>query len=342
MAAGFKQATVNAASVPATQTNFPSYVDLSRIGITTLAEAQSVRVYADSGKTTEWAREIVSVSQMWVKVPSLTSTVTIYVDWDGVRADYAVTDTYGRNNVWTGYTGVWHLDDSSGAAATSSTGSNNLNDNGTVGSGAGQIQNGRSFDGVNDFLQATGNLIDPTTFTVLLWTKRSVEISSGQQNMTSGSNTTTDRAYDIAYDFNGGTRRINYRMLFKGVAFYATTHTVTLGTTNNHFICMKHASSLITGYYNGASTGTIATSGSPSGLVNAAITIGAYFDTDSGAESEYYNGIIDEVQLTTTALSDNWITTSYNNQNAESTFWGTWTTVGGGGNTTNFFHLMTA
>ena len=47
MASGFKQATVNAADVPASQTDFPSYVDLSRLGITTLAEAQSVRVYAD-------------------------------------------------------------------------------------------------------------------------------------------------------------------------------------------------------------------------------------------------------------------------------------------------------
>ena len=99
MAAGFKLATVNSARVPSTQTNFPAYVDLSRLGITTLAEAQSVRVYADSSKTTEWAREIVSATEMHVKVPSLTSTVTMYVDYDGVRSDYAVTDTFGRNAV---------------------------------------------------------------------------------------------------------------------------------------------------------------------------------------------------------------------------------------------------
>jgi hypothetical protein len=47
MAAGFKKATVRAADVPSTLTNFPTYVDLDRLGITTLAEAQSVRVYAD-------------------------------------------------------------------------------------------------------------------------------------------------------------------------------------------------------------------------------------------------------------------------------------------------------
>ena len=127
MAAGFKQATVNAASVPSTQTNFPAYVDLSRLGITTLAEAQSVRVYADSGKVTEWAREIVSATEMHVKVPSLTSTVTMYVDWDGVSADYAVTDTYGRNAVWSSYSTVIH-----NGGATDSTGNSTLSANGGV------------------------------------------------------------------------------------------------------------------------------------------------------------------------------------------------------------------
>ena len=99
MAAGFKTATVNASDVPSTQTNFPVYVDLARLGITTQAEADSIRVYAESSKTTEWAREIVSVSEMWVKVPSLTSTTAIYIDWDGSRSDYSVSDTYGRNNI---------------------------------------------------------------------------------------------------------------------------------------------------------------------------------------------------------------------------------------------------
>ena len=100
MAAGFKQATVNASDVPATLADYPSYVDLSRLGITTLAEAQSVRCYSDSAKTTELAREIVSATQMFVKIPSLTSTFVLYVDYDGVRADYAVTDTFGRNATW--------------------------------------------------------------------------------------------------------------------------------------------------------------------------------------------------------------------------------------------------
>jgi hypothetical protein len=140
MAAGFKYATVNASDVPATQTNFPAYVDLSRLGITTLAEAQSVRVYAESSKTTEWAREIVSATEMHVKVPSLTSTVEIYVDWDGVRADYAVGDTYGRNAVWSDYAAVYHMDslttDYSGNSKTLTNTNSVANATGKIGQAA--------------------------------------------------------------------------------------------------------------------------------------------------------------------------------------------------------------
>jgi hypothetical protein len=114
MSTGFKSATVASGDVPDTQSNFPVYVDLKRMnGGTSLsaADAASIRVYSDSGKTTELAREIVSVDEMHVKVTSLTNTFTIYVDWDGSSADYAVTDTYGRNAVWSDYRAVYHLNE---------------------------------------------------------------------------------------------------------------------------------------------------------------------------------------------------------------------------------------
>ena len=43
-----------------------------------------------------------------------------------------------------------------------------------------------------------------------------------------------------------------------------------------------------------------------------------------------FDGRIDEARMKNGALSANWITTEYNNQNAEATFWGTWTDAGGG------------
>ena len=169
MAAGFKKATVRAADVPSTQTDFPSYVDLDRIGVTTLAEAQSIRVYADEAKTVEWAREIVSATEMHVKVPSLTSTVDIYVDWDGVRSDYAVGATYGRNAVWVDYEFVSH-----DGGGTDSTGNHSTTAEGGVTSGGitGKIGVGTSYDGSNDGFDTGYDSFNPrNNFTMSVWTR---------------------------------------------------------------------------------------------------------------------------------------------------------------------------
>jgi hypothetical protein len=62
----------------------------------------------------------------------------------------------------------------------------------------------------------------------------------------------------------------------------------------------------------------------------------------SASTEGFINGNLDEKRkMLGTALSANWLVTEYNNQSDEAGFWGTWTTVSGG-NTTNFFHLMTA
>ncbi len=201
MATGFKTATVNASSVPATATNFPSYVDLSRLGITTLAEAQSVRVYAESGKTTEWAREIVSVSEMHVKVPSLTSTVAMYVDWDGVRADYAVTDTYGRNAVWSDYAAVYHLEGNSNDSTAN--GLNGTDTNVTYGSSFGVLGGqGISLSATGYINLSTSSILNFATTSYSLTSWAQPRASSGLMGVVSRRSSTSPNAgYGLGYDW---------------------------------------------------------------------------------------------------------------------------------------------
>jgi hypothetical protein len=158
MASGFKKSEAPGSTlVPTTQTDFPVYVDLQRLGITTLAEANSVRVYADQAKTTEWAREIVSVNEMHFKVPSISATTVSYIDWDGERSDYAIDATYGAENVWTNnYVAVWHLEeDPTGSSPQMQDSTANANHGTTVGtfsssdSIVGTIGEGLKFDGSN-------------------------------------------------------------------------------------------------------------------------------------------------------------------------------------------------
>lgn len=328
MAAAFKSATVNASSVPSTQSNFPSYVDLSRIGITTLAEAQSVRVYSDSGKTTELAREIVSATEMHVKVPSLTSTTTIYVDYDGVRSDYAATDTYGRNAVWSDYWAVYHM--VNGAVYENATGG----PDGSVG-------------GLLD-----GSVAAPTTTTGY--------IGDGLDFSTR----LTKRGFstNVVYDLNNATKFSNARWTVQG--WFNTNESysgsgyifafddqvlngVLMGSTSKLRAVMGNGTAVSSsGNYNDGSwhqfhfikdantSGYLKING---GSESLAITAGSTYNqadkpaiglVDRATAVAFYGDYLDEVRVMQTAVSNDWITTEYNNQSAESTFWGTWSDVG--------------
>lgn len=314
MAAGFKLATVNAASVPATQTNFPTYVDLSRIGITTLAEAQSVRVYAESAKTTEWAREIVSVTEMHVKVPSLTSTVSMYVVWDGSSADYATTDTYGRNAVWSDYVAVLHMKDTA-STLVNSTGNGDLTESGSpTYDQTGKIGKGVEYT-ASPYHENTGitgaSIACPITMqawiefdsTAIVSTvgyvgggtsshEQGLIVNSGKITALSQGNSADDQA-------QSGVLSIN--------TFYLA-----------HAVFTSNSSRSI--YVDGAVSATQTDANTFN--AGAKLRVGNRYTAPTG---QLMDGTIDEFRLRNAALSANWIATEYNNQSAESTFWGTWT-----------------
>jgi len=331
MAAGFKTATVRSGDVAATLTNYPTYVDLSRLGITTLAEAESVRVYADSGKTTEWAREIVSVTQMHVKVPSLTSSTEIFVDWDGVRADYAVGATYGRNAVWTFYDFVSHdgggTDSTAGITGTSFGGV-------TVGGVAGKLGDATVYDGSNDYVQF-GNILNlgvaSNTLSLSYWYKDQTGNDKAVIAKTNGGGPTANYGYqqrwalgepDI-YGADGGSFVNN-----DGSGVFANPAGV-FAFLNLHYRA-NTTSVAFNGFYdnvgavkNAGRGGTYSTDNSNT----LAFTIGA--ESDAGTPCGITICEI-RIKINSVIIPTTWWTTEYNNQNAESTFWGTWTTVGGG------------
>jgi hypothetical protein len=327
MAAAFKSATVNASDVPGTLTDYTAYVDLSRVGITTLAEANSVRVYADSGKTTEWAREIVSAAEMWVKIPSLTSTTTIYVDYDGVRSNYGNTDTYGRNNVWSAHTGVWHLEDTTG-----STGTYDLTNNGAT-STAGKIGNAYDFGGVtqDDYLYTATDA--PTTLNT--WTASAlvkIDTLGDYNGIFSKLSTTRDgdgsRQNFICISHNDGTIGANPG----GSWVFSTSASITTATWYRMVWSVTGAT--VYYYVNGTAYGSDSFSNSNS--AGFKFFIGSWISTVSDYRLD---GIIDEVSFIQSALSNNWITTDSHNTLDEAGFWGTWTTIGSAVNS-NFFALM--
>lgn len=310
----FKQATVNAASIPSSQTNFPVYVDLSRVGITTLAQAQSSRWYEDSAKIVEVPREIVSAVEGHGKYSSLTSTSQLFIDYDGIRADYGVGDTYGRNSVWPDYVAVLHLND-----ANSSTGSNNFTNTGSTPFGTAKIGNGAQFNRTsNRRIGVTSNNLSLNWSSSYSW--------SFWINVNSFANT----AYLFDHVSTGGANR---RLIIYNNAgasalrfFWSGNEVVSgaLSTATWYKVTAVKDGSTMRQFINGSALGTTTLS-----TVNYTVNQSA-FGAASDAFTVNANANFDEVRYRVGALSANWDLTEYNNQNDEATFWGTWTDVAGG------------
>jgi hypothetical protein len=329
MASGFKQATVNASDVPSTQTDFPAYVDLSRLGITTLAEAQSVRVYADSGKATEWAREIVSATEMHVKVPSLTSTTVIYVDYDGVRSDYAVTDTYGRNAVWSDYIAVWHGNDTSSTTFGDST-ANGF----TATKGAANQPNeiDGNFGKAQDF--STNNWFASGSTSTTLNPSSNMTIQSWVYPLVAQDSHIVEKSNESNF------RREGWLLFYNSTNFYfsagltsgypTVASTTSVGTNTWYMLHGTYTPSTeLRIYVNGISDG-VSSSGIPASLNTTTRALSFGRRNNGFGPDRFLDAYLKEVRLRASTLSANWITTEHNNQSDEAGFWGTWSDVGGG------------
>jgi hypothetical protein len=339
-----KTATVNASLVPSTQTDFPSYVDLSRLGITTLAEAQSVRVYSNAGLTTELARQIVSATEMHVKIPSLTTTFQIWVDYDGVRADYAATDTFGSQAAWSATRASYRLNESSGNASDATSGAYTLTNTNTVTYGSAYIGNGAtSGTGNTDKRLTNTNALGFTTdtFSMYGWYKSNTAIGSGvEDSIMSMAITAIDRCYEIYYGNISGTRQIIARCLVPSVAFYSTSYAIDIGTTTWVHVGLTINGSTLRLYVNGVDRGNVAVSGAGGRNMLNEFSLFCFGQDSPSTRVSFADGTADEVQVVPSVVSADWMTTIYNNQSNESSFWGTWTDAGGGAAPTPLLSLM--
>lgn len=124
--------TVDHTKVGSDLTDFPVYVDLSELPAGFFSHVRSdggdIRVTEYDG-TTEVSREVVSIDttddsgELYFMAPSLSSTedTGFYIYYGNAAAsDYATTDTYGRDAVWSnGYAAVYHLQESAATAVAS-------------------------------------------------------------------------------------------------------------------------------------------------------------------------------------------------------------------------------
>jgi len=132
------QVTIDHTKVAGDLTDYPAYLDLSLFGDDFWDYVSNgggdIRIYS-ADKSSEYAREIVSCNtttktgEVYTKLPNVSSSVdtVFYVVYgDSSMTDYARTDTYGSDNVWGDYEGIWHLKEGTGTVIADS--SPNAND----------------------------------------------------------------------------------------------------------------------------------------------------------------------------------------------------------------------
>jgi hypothetical protein len=318
-----------------TEVNFPS-----TIFDNTQTTGADLRFTSDSAGTTELAFEVVTwdttddKAEVWVKVPTVDydDDTTFYVWYGNAEATaYAVTDTYGRNAVWSDYLAVWHL---TNANDSSASGYNLTASASAPTSTAGLI--GSATTGAYDFEASTKqyftntstpNLGITTAETVSLWFKPE---GGGVNNQLFGlwsSNGYTNGLRDIiTNDPDGDVWRIRQT----GTSGFQQSDEASVALTHgNTFYVVGSwdpANLKFYRYTNGGNYDEDTMASTTKAFTGNVITWVGFNNTDS------IDGIVDEIRVQDRILSSDWIATEYNNQSAPATFIteGTEESIGGG------------
>jgi hypothetical protein len=322
-----KNITIDHTKVSGTQTNFPVLISLSSDSdLSSLAQSDGDDIlFTSSDGTTKLSHEIESYSSgtlvAWVKVSSLSSatdtTIMMYYGNSGTSSQQDAT------NVWdASYKAVWHLEEAVTDESTTGThydstlnGNNGAqNNNGPV---TGKVGGAQAFDGTSDWIQGpnAASLIMTSQATMEAWVY--LVNSNDNQKIVGKTSHPPTGGYLLAVE-NGmlypefwDSSGTDYTFTSGSVSSAAWTHLAVTWTTGSTMV----------GYINGAQVNSIAASASN---LNSTATSGwMRMGTTpwSNPPTQFFvNGRIDEVRLSSSARSAEWIATGYNNQNSPSTF----------------------
>lgn len=298
-----------------------------------------IRITKTDG-TTELPREVVSCDtgnsdgEVWYKFTGTLSSSAdddIYVYYGNSGAsDYAVNATYGAENVWTeNYVGVYHLEGDYLDSTASSYDLENGNAPDSTSTGGMNGYGAYDFELANsDFIKIDGadcaNYNFSDSFTIMAYIKPE---SNGSSNAITGK-------------WSGSNANHIFRTVSGKVSLIVKTNvgnyqedgatTLSIGTDYHVIGRYDEANTDVDVFVNGSKDGTTTNT---SGTLNSAGTTGfAVSSIQGGSASNEFDGIIDEVMVVSTALSDNDISTLYENRSDNANFFtfGTQETDGGG------------
>ena len=314
---------INPDKVDADLTDFPVYVNLNNLPLdfhtnVNQTDARDIRVTTSDG-TTEVPRELVfytsasDTGELHFKAPSIsnTATTTFYIYYGNASAtEPAVTDTYGRNNVWSSYLSVYHLNEvanTTSAGYKDATGSRD-------GTGV-----STTLTEVNGALAGKAANFDGSADRIGLGNSAAFQLTSG-----------TFSAWINTASAGAGHRGVVVKgeasgMFLEGdtLSFYdwgsAATRDSNQDPTNstwrhNAFTFQSGVGSGSKLYLDGSNvlTNTMTVSNQ---------TVEVQIACNTSTPNQHFAGYIDEVRIASSILTATWLSTEYNNQNSSSTFY---------------------
>jgi hypothetical protein len=325
--------TVDHTLVDANLTDFPVYLNLDDLPATFFDNVQSdgddIRITEADGLT-ELAYELVSINTTTDKgelhfradLASTTNT-EFYIYYDNSAASgYAVTATYGRNNVWSNdFEAVYHLDTNPASAMTDSTG-NGFTLTAAGGSGMGAANsttsimgNGMYFDGNNDRLINSGWAWTLATVTVTAW--NNVATAEVQSANLFGFTISGNERFGSHAPWSDNTIYWDYGTCCASPGRVSTSYTAYRNKWSHIALVSRAAGGNFMGIYlDGNLANSLGTSDDP----NVTLTGFALGSTGSGGGT-HHKGRVDEFRIATAARSGTWISTEENNQSNATGFY---------------------
>jgi Concanavalin A-like lectin/glucanases superfamily/Domain of unknown function (DUF2341) len=329
--------TINTAEVPSDQSNFPvevagQYKELKTTGnggTVTSSSGYDIEFFSNSDCATgklNWETEkwdgTTGTVVYWVNIPTVShSSPTSFYVCSGNSS--VTTDQSNPTAVWdSGFKAVYHLPNGTTLSANDSTSNGNNADalNGTT-AGSGKIDGAASFDGSSNYIHIpdSTSLQFTTSMTISLWANPN-SLPGGAADPVEFFK--KDGDFILRYEPADGTACNTEVTAF----WFDNTNIECMGGGGTpadgvwHQYTATVSGNAITAFYiDGVLTSTTANVYGSAGrtLTNAA-TMGAQ---DGGGE--YFNGLLDEVEISSSVRSADWITTAYNNQSSPSTFFST-------------------
>jgi hypothetical protein len=328
-----KKITINASKVTGDLSNFPALVSITDSDLRDKARHNGYDIYfTSSDGTTKLDHEIEKFNShtgelvAWVEIQSLSSSsnTEIYMYYGKENAD----DQSNPTGVWdSNFVAVWHLSENPSGTAPQTKDSTSPYSNGTTYGSmtssdqvAGKADGSLDFDGTDDYVDfANPSELQITGAMTLEGWVRPGYVDNDYMIAKMGS--AGSRGWDISFDDDPGIAPdgwVMFRYSTDGSNVESEGY-ARVNVSEWYYVVGVFNPSTYERFYVNGELDSEDTTGIPASQYDPSVNVRLARRSD--ADPERFDGIFDEVRISTVARSHDWINATYNNMNDTSSFY---------------------